>query len=126
MTITNKKELSGPHLKKLGYDGIRYGMNHSFLSKEFLAKAMELYDRAEGLAENEQVLHRIQRDRLSIMHVKLARGPELVGDEYDKILNRFEKIARLLLNVLHPQGSPDLEEKLVKWRKQYADYHTRQ
>ena len=117
-----KEELSGPYLAKLGYDGIRYGIDHPFLSKEFLAKATELYDRAEGLAENEQVLHRVQMDRLAIMYVKLMRGPEFVGQEYGDVLNRFEKIARRIGLTHLREGGRDLDEKLEGWKDQWVDW----
>ncbi|MFC1737725.1 DUF4838 domain-containing protein [Planctomycetota bacterium] len=101
------------------YDGIRYGMDHPFLSKKFLEKATEIYDRAEKLAENEQVLHRVQRDRLAIMYVKLMRGPEFVGDEYGSVLERFEEIARRV-GVTHlREGGRDLDEKLDNWKEQW-------
>lgn len=104
------------------YDAIRYGMDHPFLSKEFLAKSTKIYDRAEALAENEQVLHRVQQDRLPIMYVKLMRGPEFVGNEYGKVLERFERTARKV-GVTHlREGSPDLDEKLQMWRAKWIEY----
>ncbi|MBN1339038.1 MAG: DUF4838 domain-containing protein [Bacteroidales bacterium] len=104
------------------YNGIRYGMDHPFLSKEFLAKSTEIYDRAEALAENEQVLYRVQQDRLPVMYVKLMRGPEFVGEEYGNVLEQFEIIARKT-GVTHlREGSPDLDEKLDLWHSQWAEY----
>ncbi|MCD6393733.1 MAG: DUF4838 domain-containing protein [Planctomycetes bacterium] len=119
--VVNRDIMTVPHLA--GPDeSIRYPMDHPFLSKEFLAKATELYDRAEKLAENERVLRRVQRDRLPIMYVKLARGPEFVGNEYGKILERFEKIARREGVTRLREGSPDLDEKLEGWRNQWVSY----
>lgn len=104
------------------YDGIRYGMDHPFLSKEFLAKSTEIYDRAEALAENEQVLNRVHQDRLPIMYVKLMRSPEFVGDEYGKVLERFERTARKA-GVTHlREGRPDLDKKLQMWRTKWIKY----
>jgi hypothetical protein len=104
------------------YNGIRYGMDHPFLSEEFLAKSTEIYDRAEALAENAQVLNRVQQDRLPIMYVKLMRGPEFVGDEYGNVLERFEGTARKS-GVTHlREGSPDLDEKLQMWRTKWIEY----
>jgi hypothetical protein len=104
------------------YDGIRYGMDHPFLSEEFLEKSTMIYDRAEELAENDQVLDRVQLDRLPIMYVKLRQGPEVVGDEYGEVLERFENIARRS-GVTHlREGSPDLDEKLQMWRAKWIKY----
>ena len=56
------------------------------------------------------------------MYVKLSRGPEFVGDQYGKVLERFEKIARRV-GVTHlREGIPDLEEKLRTWQKKWTDY----
>ncbi len=104
------------------YDAIRYGMDHPFLSKKFLTKSTEIYDRAEALAENEQVSLRVQQDRLPIMYVKLIRGPEFVGDEYGKVLEQFERTARKV-GVTHlREGSPDLDKKLQMWRAKWIEY----
>ena len=105
------------------YNGIRYGMDHPFLSKEFLAKSTEIYDSAEALAENEQVLNRVQQDRLPVMYVKLMRGPEFVGEEYGKVLEQFEITARKTGLTHLREGSPDLDEKLDLWRSKWDEYH---
>jgi hypothetical protein len=107
-------------------DGIRYRMDHPFLSREFLDQAASIYDQAENLAENETILARIQQDRLPIMYVKLVRGPEFVGPMYGPLLEKFEKIARAV-NVTHlREGSSDLDEKLDIWRKAWQDYQNQQ
>ena len=97
--------------------GIRYRMDHPFLSKTFLDKADEIFDRAEKLAENEIVLRRVQLARLPIIYVQLERGHEFIGERYGDILSRFEEIARRE-GVTHlREGSPDLDEKLTNWRE---------
>ena len=117
-----EQELSGEHLRKLGYDGIRYGMDHPFLSPEFLKEATRRFDEAEKLAENQQVLWRVERARLPIMYVKLARGPEFVGDSYGAVLKRFEIIARRIGLTHLREGEPDLDEKLKDWKNQLQKY----
>jgi len=102
--------------------GIRYNMDNPFLSKVFLDKADMIFDRAEKMAESEEVLHRIECARLPVMYVKLMRGPEFVGKEYGKVLERFEKIARRE-GVTHlREGGPDLDEKLRKWQNECQKY----
>ncbi len=103
--------------------GIRYKMDNPFLSKEFLKRASRIFDRAEKLAQDQAVLYRVQRMRLSIMYVKLMRGPKFVGNEYGEVLARFEKIARRT-GVTHlREGKPDLDEKLQQWQKTWKDHN---
>jgi hypothetical protein len=97
--------------------GIRYGMDHPFLSKNFLDRSDEIFDHAERLAEDESVLKRVELARLPIMYVQLSRGPEFMGKRYGDIIHRFEEIARRE-GVTHlREGSPDLDEKLAAWRE---------
>lgn len=97
--------------------GIRYKMDHPFLSKDFIDKADELFDRAGALAENDEILCRVEEARLPVMYVKLCRGPEFVGKEYPALVDRFEIIAHRVGITHLREGSPDLEEKLNQWRK---------
>jgi len=63
----------------------------------FLKKATAIFDRAERLADNQQILNRVKLERSAIMYVKLQRGPEFViqlGEDYPSLIDRFEKIAR--------------------------------
>jgi len=101
--------------------GIRYPMDSPFLSKKFIKKAVELYDMAETLAENDTILLRVQRDRLPIMYVQLCRGPEFVTalfdepERYGHLVAKFEKVAhRVGLTHIY-EGAPDLEQKLEGW-----------
>ena len=96
--------------------GIRYPMDSAFLTKAFIEEASALYDRAEALAENDEIRQRVERDRLPIMYVQLCRGKAFTGDAYPRILERFEEIARRigLTNIL--EGAPDLDKKLEGWR----------
>ncbi len=97
--------------------GIRYKMDSPFLSREFLDKATDLYDRAEQLAgDDAELLRRVERDRLPIMYVKLCRGPEFAGDGYGALIDRFESIARREGLQHIKEGPPDLEAKLKGWR----------
>ena len=104
------KSLAGPK------GGIRYPMDHEFLSRGFLDRATRLFDRAEGLAEGEEILHRVELARLPIIYVRLSRGPEFVGEGYAELIDRFEMIARREKITHLREGSPDLDQKLKKWR----------
>ncbi len=96
--------------------GIRYAMDDSFLSESFLAEATVCFDRAETLAEDDEILRRVRRARLPILYVHLCRGPEGVGDGYATLLDTFEAIARLEGLTHIYEGPPDLEKKLEAWR----------
>jgi len=119
-----KTELSGDWLMEHKYKPIRYGMDHPFLSKEFLYYATQLYNNAEELADNQQVLDRVQRDRLPITYVKLMKGPEYVGDDYGKEMERFEKTVKQvgLTHFREGGSSEDLNSKIEKWREEWKDY----
>ena len=103
--------------------GIRYRMDESFLSEDFIKQAVALYDEAEALAENDEIRTRVRRDRLPILYVQLCRGPEFVrglfgeDDRYAKLLARFESIAREVGLTHIYEGAPDLDQKLEAWRK---------
>ncbi len=102
--------------------GIRYPMDHEFLSKEFLDRASALFDRAEKLAENEVILHRVELARLPIIYVQLCRGPKFVGAQYSALVDRFEAIARREGITHLREGPPDLDQKLKKWRDDLRVY----
>ncbi len=122
-----KTELSGKWLMDHKYKPIRYDMDHPFLSKEFLYYSTQLYDQAEKLADNKQVLDRVQRDRLPITYVKLVRGPEFVGSDYLMELDRFEKTTEKIgITHLREGGSKkDIENKIILWRKNWNEYTTK-
>ena len=73
---------------------ICYASNVPFLSREFVDKANAFYDKAEALAENEEILRRVERDRLPIMFVQLEQGIEFTGEDYANVIDRFESIMR--------------------------------
>lgn len=55
-----------------------------YLSREFLDRAERLFAEAEALAENEAVLRRIRRDRLSVEYARVLQSAklELDGESY--------------------------------------------
>ena len=96
--------------------GIRYPMDAPFLPKAFLDRATAIFDRAEKLADNPEILQRVEEARLPILYVKLCRGPKFVGSGYTALLDRFEKIARRVGMTHIYEGPPDLDKKLKAWR----------
>ncbi len=99
--------------------GIRYPMDVPFLDKEFLDEATLLFGNAAKLAQGDaQLLHKVEREELPILYVKLARGPQLVGSEFSAVLDRFERIARRAgVNYL-AEGPADFDAKIAAWRAQ--------
>jgi hypothetical protein len=98
--------------------GIRYKMDHPFLSDEFINSAADLYDRAEQLAgDDEALLARVRRDRLPIMYVKLVRGPDYVGAGYGDLIDQFEATAGEAGLTHIYEGAPDVAAKIEAWRK---------
>lgn len=95
--------------------GIRYGMDAQFLSPKFIARAVELYDQAEALADNPEIAARVQRDRLPLIYVQLCRGSKFVGPGYANLVARFGSIARQVGMAHLAEGPPDFEEKLKAW-----------
>ncbi|MGC9320054.1 MAG: DUF4838 domain-containing protein [Armatimonadota bacterium] len=100
---------------------IRYPMDSAFLTREFLEAAEALFDRAEGLAQSEEILHRVEEARLPIMYVKLQRGPEFVGEDYQRLLERFEAIAERMGMEYVGEGI-HLDPRLEEWRAQWEVY----
>ena len=54
-------------------------MNSPYLSPEIMAKGKELFDQAEKLADNPDVLDRMKHTRLSLEYVKIIRELDSVG-----------------------------------------------
>lgn len=86
----HEKDLASPP------GGIRYPMDTSFLSKDFIDKATTIFNRAADQAKEEaDVLKKVERAKLPILYVQAARGPQFTGpDNYGKVLGEFERIAR--------------------------------
>ena len=67
----------------------------------FLAEAKAIFDRAEKLAENEEILHRVQLARLPVVNVELSRmekdlmsGQQIDRDRFLALVDHFERIGR--------------------------------
>ena len=103
--------------------GIRFSMDHPFLSAEFLNSANAIFDEAELLAENQDILERVECERLPIMYVQLVRGPEFVGAKYGEILDRFDVIARREgISTLRENDHVGLDGRLEEWRADWEAY----
>ncbi len=104
-------------LKDIG--SIRYPMTAEFLTPEFIEQSTGLFARGCKLAENEEILHRVELAGLPIIYVKIMRGPEYCGQEYLPLIDEFERIARREGITHLAEGEPDLDTKLAKWREDW-------
>ena len=104
----DKKELDNPP------SGIRYPMTIGLFSKDFLAKASDIFARAEKSAGNDEtILHRVERAELPILYVKLMQGSVT-----RELLDRFERLARREKVDWLLEWQVRLDQQLATWRKQ--------
>lgn len=109
---------------------IRYSTDSAFLSKEFLAKSAEIFERAEKLAKDTETLRRVKLAKFPTLYVKLMQGPgapdfgksasEEGGvdkQEYREILDEFAEIANTEKIEYLAEGPADTQLKTDAWRK---------
>ena len=97
--------------------GIRYPMDAPFFTREFVARATEIFARARQMARGDDDLtRRVERAELPILYVKCVRGPEFVGDSYAQVVGEFERIARREKAQFLQEGGPDFEPKLAGYK----------
>jgi hypothetical protein len=114
------QEMKAEHAKELASPpgGIRYPMDAPFFTKDFVARATGLFDRAKALAQgDEKLTRRVERAELPILYLECVRGPAFVGDSYARIVADFERIARQEGIRCLQEGGPDFEAKLAGYRK---------
>ena len=106
--------------------GIRYSMDAAFITKAFITRATEIFAKARELAAgDEQLTRRVERAELPILYVKCVRGPELVGDDYAKVVGEFERIARREKIQYLQEGGADFEPKLAGYKARIPKPATR-
>ena len=62
----------------------------NLFSDVFIRQAEEIFDAAEAVADNEEILHRVEMARLPIMYLKCLRNPSEA--KYDGTYQRFNRI----------------------------------
>ena len=92
--------------------------------KPFAIQASTIFDRAERLAENQQIRARVLLERASLIYLQLENGPEFANDlneDYGALIDQFEQIVQ-------PQQTSQLgyrdtlQDKLGQWRKRWQTY----
>ena len=107
--------------------GIRYPMDAPFFTREFVARATEIFARARQMARGDDDLtRRVERAELPILYVKCVRGPEFVGDSYAQVVNEFERIARREKIQYLQEGGADFEPKLAGYKSRIPKTGTSQ
>ncbi len=97
--------------------GIRYPMDAEFLSLEFLEGAEAIFAHAKKLAENEEILHRVELAHLPITYVKISRGPAFLSDKYLPMIDEFERLARREgITYVGEHAHRSLDKQLQEWR----------
>ena len=92
--------------------------------KPFVIQANTIFDRAERLAENQQIRARVLLERASLIYLQLENGPEFANDlneDYGALIDQFEQIVQP--QQTNQLGYRDtLQDKLAQWRKRWQTY----
>lgn len=97
--------------------GIRYPMDASFITTNFIAEAGVIFARAQQLAAGDEALiRRVERAELPLLYVKCVRGPGPAGEDYAQVVERFERIARRENMKYLEEGGSDFEAKLAGYK----------
>jgi sialidase-1 len=98
--------------------GIRYPMDVSFLSKDFLDQSSEIFARAKKLAADDPaLLKKVERAELPILYVKLCRGPAFCGPTYASMIDQFDSVARREGATAMEEAGVGYNERVAAWRK---------
>lgn len=103
---------------------IRYPMDSEFLLHGFVEKARAIFDRAEQLAENQQILGRVEMARLPVMYVELSQlhkqltetdtPPDMV--RFQALLDQFSALVKR-----HDVNVPVERINLRQWIEQLRE-----
>ncbi len=104
--LTRYLELFHEHVARANvHMGIRVPANWGHMPPELLAKAEALFDQAEAMAEDEEVLARVQRSRLSIRFVRIA-CMETADPDRKALLEAFKADVKRLGVTYIREGQP--------------------
>ena len=100
------------------HDGPEKGKGYP-IDREFVEKALGLFERAEELADDDETLSRVKVAKLSVLFARLTSGPDPSAvKQYLAMVDEFESTARAN-GVTHLRESPaGIEEHLMRWRSQ--------
>ena len=74
------------------HTGIYDPPTSEYLSKDLIEQAVALFDRAEMLADDEEILHRVHVARLPIRYVQLSAMPQDVPNRQELIDQFFADV----------------------------------
>jgi len=72
---------------------------NTLFTNEFLNKSLELFEKAEKMADNEEIIHRVELASLGILYMKCIRKPLLARED-----GTYEKFSRIVER-----------EKVINW-----------
>jgi hypothetical protein len=98
--------------------GIYYRPDVPFYTKDFIQKAMGIFERAKQLAAgDEQLLKRVERAELPVLYVKCWRGPKFAGPSYGDDVAAFERIGRREGVQVLSEGRANFESVVAAWKE---------
>ena len=108
---------------------IRYSMDVEWLSNDFLERAKPIFDKAQALAENDEIRSRVELDRLPVMYVELSQLHKQLKDTnkipdkeyFSSLLEQFVSIANRN-NVTHRGEGIVLSGWIEELEKDIAKY----
>lgn len=122
--LNQQKEKFRDQLKKPA-GGIRYGMDHPFLTLKFLQEATAIFVKAKAVSESDSITRRIELAYLPVLYVKLSRDPSFTGEEYETNLEQFEAIVTRERITHLKEGGPDVKQFIDQCRKTWSGYKER-
>lgn len=97
--------------------GIRYSMDATFFTKDFLDRATDIFGRARtAVAGDEILLRRVDRAELPILYVKCSRGKAFIGAGYADAVAKFERIGRREGVSFLAEGAANFEPTVATWK----------
>ncbi len=99
------KLLNEKAVKENFHFGLYDNPNRRFLTKEFLETADMLFDRAEKLADNSEILKRVRRTRLSIDYAKLFLHDGSLEERRKDLNIFFEKLRLYDIKMIYENGT---------------------
>lgn len=94
-----------------------------YLSEDILSKANELFDKAESLADDEEILKRVRRARLGIEYVELATMEKDAPMRLKKVAEFFRRIEEEQITFIREDVSNEKMRELFDACPEDLHYH---
>lgn len=112
-------------LLKTPAGGCRYAMDLPVYTKHFLMKSEALFERAKGLAKDDETMQRVELAELPVMYVDLSQNYRTLTktgkleqpERFRNMLDRFEKVTRRERVIEQGEGVPQIWEWIALLRR---------